>query len=181
MPMAKSKKRKPARKAAKRPTPAKKKVVPIPAGYHTLTPHLVCRGAAEAIAFYIKAFGASEKIRMDRPDGRIMHAELAIGDSIVMLGDEVPEMGATAPPTIGGTASGLLVYVKDVDQAFTRAVGAGATADMPPQDMFWGDRFARLTDPFGHRWSLATHIEDVSPREMARRMQAELARQSASQ
>jgi len=179
--MATSKKQKTVRKPVKRAAPAKKKVAYIPSGYHTLTPHLVCRRAAEAIDFYIKAFGARQKIRMAGPDGKIMHAELLIGNSIVMLGDEAPQMGATAPPTIGGTASGLLVYVKNVDQAFTRAVAAGATADMPPQNMFWGDRFARLTDPFGHKWSLATHVEDLSPREMARRGQAEMARQAGSQ
>jgi PhnB protein len=176
--MAKQKKQKKAvKKTAKKGAP-KKKVSPIPSGYHSLTPYLVCRGASAAIAFYVKAFGAKEKGRFPGPDGKLMHAEIRIGDSIVMLGDEMPQMGTTAPPTIGGTATGLFLYVKNVDEAFARAVAAGATAEMPPKDMFWGDRYAKLADPFGHKWSLATHIEDISPKEMARRGQEEMAKQA---
>jgi PhnB protein len=159
-----------ARKAApKAKAAASKKPAPIPAGYHTVTPYLVCRGAANAIEFYKKAFGAKQKLVMSSPDGKVMHAEIRIGDSHVMLGDEMPQMGATAPQTIGGTAGGLLLYVKDVDKAFAQAIAAGATTEMPPTNMFWGDRYCKLADPFGHKWSLATHIEDVSPKEMARR------------
>ena len=106
---------------------------------------------------------------MDAPNGTIAHAELQIGDSIVMLGDEMPQMGATAPETVGGTASGLFIYSKDVDRAFAQAVAAGAQTELAPTDMFWGDRYCKLLDPFGHKWSIATHIEDVSAKEMARR------------
>ena len=166
-----AKRKKPAKKATKsKPAKsAKKKVAAIPPGYHSVTPYIVCRGAARAIDFYKKAFGAKERLRMDMPDGNIAHAELQIGDSIVMLGDENPQMGATAPETVGGTASGLFIYTKDVDAAFAKATAAGAKTDMPPTDMFWGDRYCKLTDPFGHKWSMATHIEDLSPKEMARR------------
>jgi PhnB protein len=169
-----AKRRKPVKKAAKSKSKparksAKKKVAAIPRGYHTVTPYIVCRGAARAIDFYKKAFGAKERLRMDAPGGTIAHAELQIGDSIVMLGDEMPQMGATAPETIGGTASGLFIYTKDVDAAFAKATAAGAKTDLPPTDMFWGDRYCKLTDPFGHRWSLATHMEDLSAKEMARR------------
>jgi PhnB protein len=163
-------------KAAARPKakakPAKKKVVPIPAGYHSVTPYLVCRGASDAIDFYKKAFGAKEKVRMPTPDGKVMHAELMIGNSHLMLGDEMPQMGATAPPTIGGTSVSIFLYVKDVDRAFAQATAAGATAEMPPADMFWGDRFCKLADPFGHKWAIATHIEDVSAKDMKVRMAA---------
>ena len=161
----------PAKKAAakSKTAAAKKKPAPIPPGYHTVTPYLVCRGAAEAMAFYSKAFGAKERMRMPMPDGKIAHAEMRIGDSIVMLGDESPQMGATAPQTIGGTAVQIFLYVKDVDKAFAQATAAGAAVEMPPMDMFWGDRYCKLADPFGHKWSMATHIEDVSAKEMARR------------
>jgi PhnB protein len=153
---------------------AAKKVAPVPPGYHTVTPHLVCRGAADAMAFYARAFGAKERARMTAPDGTVAHAEMRIGDSIIMLGEEMPEMGASAPPTVGGSPVNVFLYVKDVDTWFARAVAAGATPDMPPMNMFWGDRYAKLTDPFGHRWSMATHIEDVSVKEMGRRMAAEM-------
>jgi PhnB protein len=159
-----SKRAKPAPKKA-----AKKKVAPIPPGYHTLTPFLSCRRAAEAIEFYKKAFGAKELHRMPMPDGTIAHAEVRIGDSRVALGDEMPAMGAPAPQSIGGTPVQLFLYVKDVDKAFAQATSAGATTNTPPTDMFWGDRYCTVTDPFGHRWAMATHIEDMSPREMARR------------
>ena len=145
-------------------------VKPIPDGYHTVTPHLVVRDAAKAIDVYAKAFGAEERFRMPGPGGVVMHAELAIGDSVVMLGEEAPQMGATSPQTIGGSPVSLLIYVKDVDASFARAERAGCTAQMPPTDMFWGDRYGKLLDPFGHHWALATHKEDVSPEDMAKRM-----------
>ena len=145
-------------------------VKPIPDGYHTVTPHLVVRGAAKAIEFYAKAFGAEERFRMPGPDGSVMHAELSLGDSVVMLGEEAPQMGASSPQTIGGSPVSLLIYVKDVDASFARAERAGCTAQMPPTDMFWGDRYGKLVDPFGHHWALATHKEDLSPEEMAKRM-----------
>jgi len=145
-------------------------VKPNPDGYHTVTPHLVVRDAAKAIEVYAKAFGAEERFRMPGPGGVVMHAELAIGDSVVMLGEEAPQMGATSPQTIGGSPVSLLIYVKDVDASFARAERAGCTAQMPPTDMFWGDRYGKLLDPFGHHWALATHKEDVSPEDMAKRM-----------
>jgi uncharacterized glyoxalase superfamily protein PhnB len=146
------------------------KVKPIPEGQHALTPYLVVRGAADAIAFYQKAFGAVELSRMPMPDGKLLgHAHLKIGDSHLFLSDEMPGMGSKAPPSGGGGPVGLHLYVEDVDAAFQRAVAAGATAKMPPTDMFWGDRFGKLTDPFGHDWSMATHKEDLSPEEMKKR------------
>ena len=145
------------------------KVKPVPEGYRTITPYLVVRGADKAIEFYKKAFGAQEMFRMPTPDGKIAHAEVRIGDSMLMLGDENPAQGATAPQTIGGTAVHIFLYLEDVDKAFRQAVVAGATAVMPPTDMFWGDRYGKLVDPFGHGWGLATHKEDVAPEEMAQR------------
>jgi uncharacterized glyoxalase superfamily protein PhnB len=147
-------------------------VKPIPDGYHTVTPHLAVRDAAKAIEFYAKAFGAEELFRMPGPGGVVMHAEVRIGDSIVMLGEEAPQMGASSPQTIGGSPVSLLIYVKDVDASFARAGKAGCTVEMPPEDMFWGDRYGKLVDPFGHKWALATHKEDVSPEDMAKRMAA---------
>ena len=144
----------------------------IPDGYHTITPHLVVRDAVKALAFYPKAFGATELFRMPGPDGVVMHAELQVGDSKFMLGEECPEQGALSPQSVGGTGMGLLIYVKDVDAAFSQATGAGCTTLMPPTDMFWGDRYGKLQDPFGHQWSLATHKEDLYPEEMAKRMAA---------
>jgi PhnB protein len=142
----------------------------IPDGYHTITPYLAVRGAADAIEFYQRAFGAVENCRMPGPDGRLMHAEIQIGDSRVMLGDEWPEMGgALSPLSRGGTTGGLCLYVPDVDASFDRAVAAGATVKMPVADMFWGDRYGKVVDPFGHEWSLATHKEDLTPEEMMRR------------
>lgn len=172
------KKKKAAKKAAKAKTTRKaapskarksKKVLAIPKGYRTITAHLVCRNAAGAMQFYTKAFGAKARMSMPTPDGKVAHAEMQLGDSLLMLADESPEMGATAPETIGGSAVHMFLYVKDVDAVFARAVAAGAKADMPPMNMFWGDRYAKLTDPFGHKWSMATHVEDMSPKEMARR------------
>jgi PhnB protein len=154
------------------------KVKAIPAGYHTATPYLVVKDAARAIEYYKQAFGANEAFRMNTPDGKIAHAEIKIGDSIIMLSSE---MGPNrSPQTLGGSAAGIFLYVEDVDSVFNQAVGAGAKADMPPTNMFWGDRFGKLTDPFGHLWSLATHIEDVAPEEMERRGREAMA-QSAGQ
>jgi PhnB protein len=144
------------------------KVKAIPEGYHVVTPYLTLRNAAQAIEFYKSAFGAEQTVRMDSPDGKVMHAEIRIGDSVVMLGEESPEMGNHSPETLGGSTAGLMIYSENVDQAFERAIKAGAKAVMPPTEMFWGDRYARLTDPFGHKWSLGQHIRDVSPEEMAK-------------
>lgn len=144
---------------------------PIPKGYHTITPSLTCRDAAKAIDFYKKAFGAQELMRMPSPDGKISHAEIKIGDSVVFINDEFP--GRTAAPTPTATPSNsLFLYVEDVDTVFNRAISAGAKSTMPLQDMFWGDRFGNVLDPFGHQWGLATHIEDVAPEEIGRRAQA---------
>ena len=143
-------------------------VRPIPEGYHSLTPALTCRDAARAIDFYKEALGAKEHMRMAGPDGKVMHAELQIGDSRFMIADEFPGMSA-APNPSALQSSYLFVYTEDVDTAFNRAVKAGARADMPPSDMFWGDRYGKLTDPFGHQWGMATHVEDVAPEEMKRR------------
>ncbi len=141
-------------------------VNPIPEDMHTVTPHLVCAGAAEAIEFYKKAFGAVEGGRMPGADGKLMHAMVRIGDSTVMLVDEFPQWGCFGPKSLKGSPVTLHLYVKDVDAAFAKAIDAGATATMPPQDMFWGDRYGVLQDPFGHNWSIATHVRDVSPEEM---------------
>ena len=145
------------------------RVKPIPDGYHTVTPHLAIRGAAKALDFYVKAFGAEELFRMPGPGGSVMHAEIKIGDSIVMLGEEAPERGATSPAGLGGSPVSLLLYVPDVDASFARATAAGCTTQMPPTDMFWGDRYGKLQDPFGHLWAIATHKEDVPPEQMAER------------
>jgi PhnB protein len=141
-------------------------VKPIPEGMHTITPHLVCAGAADAIEFYKKAFGATEGGRMAGADGKLMHAMLHIGDSALMLVDEFPEWGSFGPKSLKGSPVTIHLYVNDVDAAFARALDAGATVTMPLQDMFWGDRYGVLQDPFGHNWSLATHVRDVSPEEM---------------
>src|SRR5450432_349326 len=157
------------------------KAKPIPEGFHSVTPYLTVNDAARAIDFYKRAFGATERYRMDGPGGKIAHAEIKIGDSIVMLGDESMAAGTLSPQSFGGTPFGLFIYVEDVDSAFTRAVSAGAKVDMPIADMFWGDRYGQLTDPFGHSWSLATHIEDVAPAEMARRGQEAMAKMNQQQ
>jgi PhnB protein len=139
-------------------------------GYQTVTPALTVRNGAEAIEFYKKAFGAEEIMRVPGPDGKsIMHAEIRVGTSRIMLGDEAPSMGCLAPVTLGGPGGSLYVYVPDVDAAFKQAVAAGAKALMPVNDMFYGDRFGQVEDPSGHRWGLATHVEDLAPEEMARR------------
>ena len=144
-------------------------VKPIPEGYHTLTPSLTIRGATEAIEFYKRAFGAVELMRMPGPGGKLMHAEIRIGDSVLMLSDEFPDMGGKSPQALGGSPVYLFVYVDDVDAVFKRAVDAGAQVRMPLADMFWGDRFGRVVDPFGHEWGLATHKEDLTPKEIAKR------------
>ncbi len=144
-------------------------VKPIPEGYHTLTPYLIVKGAAAALDFYARALGARELVRMADPSGKVGHAEMKIGDSPFMLADEFPEMGAVAPRAGGGHSVSFLVYVPDVDAAFARALAAGAKAVRPVQDQFYGDRSGTLEDPFGHQWTLATHVEDVSPEEMERR------------
>lgn len=152
-------------------------VKPIPEGYHTLTPFMTVRDAARAIEFYKQAFGATERGIMKDPSGKVMHAELQIGDSIVMLADEFPDFGAVGPDTNGGgTSMGLHIYVNNVDQAFDRAVKAGAKVEMPVMDQFWGDRYGRLKDPFGHKWSIATHTKDLSMDEMKRGMDEAMAK-----
>ncbi|HEV8652573.1 MAG TPA: VOC family protein [Actinomycetes bacterium] len=148
------------------------KVKPIPEGYPQVTPYLYVEGASAAIEFYGKVFGATERMRMPGPDGTIGHAELQFGDSLVMVADEFPEMGARSPKAVGGTPVTLSVYVEDADGVFDRAVKAGATALRPVEDQFYGDRSGQFEDPFGHRWSVATHVEDVPPEEMARRAAA---------
>jgi PhnB protein len=151
-------------------------VKPVPAGYHALTPYIAVKGASDAIAFYKKAFGAEELFRMPMPDGRVGHAELQIGDSRFMLADEMPERGdaiTRSPHALGGVTAGLCLYVPDVDALFGRALAAGAKERRPLKDQFYGDRSAVVEDPFGHLWTLATHVEDVSPEELKRRMAAE--------
>jgi uncharacterized glyoxalase superfamily protein PhnB len=145
------------------------KAAPVPPGFHTVTPHLVIRGATEAIEFYKKAFGAEVKGVMPGPGGKVMHGEIRIGDSTIMLNDEFPEMGAKAPTTLGGSPVNLHIYVPDCDALWNRAVAAGAKVTMPLADMFWGDRYGTLTDPFGHKWSIATHKEDLTPEEIGKR------------
>jgi PhnB protein len=145
-------------------------VKPVPDGYHTVTPYLIVSGAAKALDFYARAFGAEECMRMPGPEGKIMHAEIKIGNSMVMLADEFPQMGAQSPQTIGGTPMGILLYVENVDELFNRAIAAGGKIERPLQNQFYGDRSGTLIDPFGHKWTIGTHIEDVSPEEMQRRM-----------
>ena len=149
-------------------------VKPIPEGYPQVTPYLVVEGAEAAIEFYGKVFGATERMRLPGPDGTIGHAELQLGDSLIMVADEAPQFGLRGPRAIGGTPVTISVYVEDVDGVVERAVQAGATLLRPVEDQFYGDRSGQLEDPFGHRWSVATHVADVSPDEMGRRA-AELA------
>ena len=153
---------------------------PIPEGYHTLTPYLTFEDAAEAIDYYKRAFGAQEKVRMDAPGGKIGHAELEIGDSLVMLSDPFPQSTTKPPKELGGTSGSVFMYVEDVDSVVQDAIDAGATVTMPVEDMFWGDRFGTVTDPFGHQWSIATHVEDVPPEEMAERAKAAMAEMGSS-
>jgi len=145
---------------------------PCPKGFHTVTPALTVRDAGKAIDFYKRAFGAEERMRFSGPDGKgIMHAEITIGDSIIFLGEEHPQMGCIGPQTLGGTPVGLFLYVDDADQVFNRAVSAGSKSENPVSDMFWGDRCGTLTDPFGHKWTVATHKEDLSMEEIKKRAQ----------
>jgi PhnB protein len=144
-------------------------VQPIPEGYPQITPYLCVDGASAAIDFYSEVFGATERMRMDDPDGRIGHAELQLGDSVLMLADEYPELGIRGPKTIGGTPVTMSVYVEDVDSVVDRAVKAGAKLLRPVEEKFYGDRAGQFEDPFGHRWSVATHVEDVPPDEMEKR------------
>ena len=148
---------------------------PIPEGYHTVTPYLAVDDAAEAIDYYTKAFGAKERVRMETPDGKVGHAELEIGDSLVMLSDPFPQASTKTPSKLGGTSVSVFMYVEDVDAVVKQAVGAGATVTMEVADQFWGDRFGSVTDPFGHSWSIATHVEDLTPEEIAKRGEAAMA------
>lgn len=147
-------------------------VKPIPEGYRSVTPYLIVRGAARALEFYARAFGAKELFRMAQPDGKIGHAEIQLGDSRVMLADEHPEVGARSPQTVGGTPVQILLYVEDVDATVAQAVAAGAQLTRPVANQFYGDRTGGLTDPFGHHWYVATHVEDVPEDELARRAAA---------
>jgi PhnB protein len=149
------------------PTPS---ASPVPPDMHTLSPHIVCAGAAKAIDFYKAAFNAVEKGRMPGPDGRLMHAAVQIGDSTLMLVDEMLEWGAKGPRTLGGSPVTLHLYVNDADATFKQAVAAGAKVTMPLADQFWGDRYGQVEDPFGHKWSIATHVRDVTPEEMKKAM-----------
>ena len=152
-------------------------VNPIPAGYHTVTPYLIVDGAAEAIEFYKQAFGAEEVMRADGPEGKLMHAEIKIGDSHIMLADEFPEMGARSAKSYGGSPVSIALYIDDVDARFQQAIDAGATVQKPLIDQFYGDRSGTVVDPFGLAWTLATHVEDVSEEEMERRFQAMMQQQ----
>jgi len=147
------------------------KVKAIPDGMHSVTPHLICAGAADAIEFYKKAFNAAEEGRLPGTQGRLMHAMIRIEGSAVMLVDEMPEWGAFGPKSLKGSPVTIHLYVEDADAFVARAVGAGAKITMPLDDMFWGDRYCKLEDPFGHHWSVATHKRDVSPEEMMQAMQ----------
>ena len=146
-------------------------VSPIPAGMRTITPHLICAGAAEAIDFYKKAFGAVELSRMPGPDGNVMHASIRIGDSVIMLNDEMPQWGAFGPKSLKGSPVTIHLYVEDADALFAQAVKAGAKVTMPLDDMFWGDRYGKVEDPFGHQWSIGTHVREASPEEMQKAME----------
>lgn len=146
-------------------------VQPIPEGYHSLTPYLICKGAGDAIEFYRKAFNAEELMRVDGPEGTIGHAEMQLGNSRIMLADECPAMNALAPQSPGSSGVGFCLYVEKVDEVFARAIAAGAKEQRPLQDQFYGDRSGTVEDPFGHVWTVATHMEDVVPEEMERRMQ----------
>lgn len=147
-------------------------VRPIPEGMHSLTPHLVCDGAGQAIDFYKAAFGAVEAMRLPGPGGRLMHAMLRIGDSALMLVDEFPEMGCLGPKALKGSPVTIHLFVPDVDATVAQAVKAGAKLTMPAEDMFWGDRYAQLEDPYGHRWSIATHLQDLTPEQIMKNLAA---------
>jgi PhnB protein len=173
-------KKAPAKVSAKAVAIAKKKSVPakvppIPSGFTTVTPYLVIKGAAAAIDFYKKAFGAKEIHRLPMPDGRIGHAMIRIGDAYIMLADEFPEMGNRGPDSLGGSSCNILLYVKNADKAFQQAIEAGAKQIMPLANMFWGDRYGKIRDPFGHEWSIATQVEVVTAKQMAKRFQETMA------
>jgi PhnB protein len=153
---------------------------PVPEGYHTITPYLAVDSAAEAIDFYRRAFGAKERVRMDGPGDSIMHAELEIGDSLIMLSDPFPQASTVPPKQLGGTSVSIFVYVENIDELYKKAIDAGASSLMEPDDMFWGDRFGSVQDPFGHSWTIATHIEDVAPEEMQRRSEEFMAQMAGS-
>jgi PhnB protein len=150
----------------------------VPEGFHTVTASITCKDAARAIEFYKKAFGAVERFRMASPDGRVTHAELQIGDSIIFMGDEFPDMSA-APAQGALPSAGLFLYVEDVDSLFSQALKAGCETSMPVTNMFWGDRYGKVIDPFGHHWGISTHVEDVSPEEMERRAAEWMAQMTA--
>lgn len=160
-------------------TAASHSVKPIPDGYHSLTPYLYVRNGMKALAFYRQAFGAVELFHIDGPPGKIGHAEMKLGDSIFMLADEMPDWGNRSPQTLGGNGSSLMIYVEDVDRVFKQAVDAGATVVRPLQNKFYGDRAGTIEDPFGHQWTIATHVEDVPPDEIDRRAQEEMAKMNA--
>ena len=145
-------------------------VPPVPEGHRSLAPYLCVRGASRAMDFYARAFGARELFHMAGPGNRIAHAEMQIGDSVLMLADENPKEGTKSPEAYGGAAASVFLYLPDVDAVFERATAAGAKVEMPPTDMFWGDRYGKLTDPFGHEWGIATHVEDVTPEETQKRL-----------
>jgi PhnB protein len=155
-------------------------VKPIPEGYHSITPYLIIKGAAGALDFYKKAFGARELFRMEGPGGCVGHAEIKIGDSPIMLADEHPEMGHRGPQSLGGTPVGICLYVEDADAVFNKAVAAGAKVKQPVQDQFYGDRSGTVTDPYGHIWTISTHKEDLSPEEVHKRAEAFMKKQHCS-
>jgi uncharacterized glyoxalase superfamily protein PhnB len=148
---------------------------PIPEGFHTITPHIICRDAGKAMDWYKKALGAVERERHMGPDGKLMHGTLKIGDSLLMIADEFPDYKCFGPQTIGGTAVTMHLYVEDADSLYNRAVGAGANVTMPINDAFWGDRYGQITDPFGHSWAIATHKHDYTPEQIAEKAQAAMA------
>jgi len=155
-------------------------VKPIPEGYNTITPYLAVDDATKAIEFYKRAFGAKERVRMPGPNDTIAHAELEIGDSLVMLSDPFPQSSIKTPKALGGTTGGIFTYVEDVDEVIQQAIDAGATLTTPVENQFWGDRFGSVTDPFGHQWQIATHVEDLSPEEIEKRGQEAMASMSSS-
>jgi uncharacterized glyoxalase superfamily protein PhnB len=157
-----------------------KKVSPIPPGCHTVTPHLIVRNAAQAIDFYRRAFGAKEIHRVPGPGGKLMHAQIQIVDSPIFLAEEMPEWGSRSPLSLGGSGTTIHLYVEDADAVFEQAVAAGAQVKMPLADQFWGDRFGKLSDPYGHDWSVATHIKDLSPAEMQKGQQEAMAQMASA-
>jgi PhnB protein len=172
--MAKTRAKRGARRTVARSKPASRsrKIAPVPPKYGSVTPYLTIRECGSAIDFYKRAFGAKELVRMPGPAGQVMHAEIKIGDSVVMVSDEFPDQGTKSPQSLGGTAGSVMLYVKDCDRVYQQAVDAGARSLQAPQDMFWGDRFSRIEDPYGHQWAIATAKEKVTPKQMARRMAA---------